>query len=96
MILILDNYDSFTYNLYQMLGSITTDLKVVRNDAVTVADVEAMAPDGIVISPGPGRPEDAGICPEVICEGHVRFWGSVWESRPLDSYTVRRSGMQSG
>lgn len=66
MILILDNYDSFTYNLYQMLGSITTDLKVVRNDAVTVADVEAMAPDGIVISPGPGRPEDAGICPEVI------------------------------
>lgn len=68
MILLLDNYDSFTYNLFQMVGSIEPDLKVVRNDAMTVSEIRAMNPDGIIISPGPGRPEDAGICPEVIKE----------------------------
>ena len=68
MILLLDNYDSFTYNLFQMVGSIEPDLRVVRNDALTVSEIRAMNPDGIIISPGPGRPEDAGICPEVIKE----------------------------
>lgn len=68
MILLIDNYDSFTYNLYQMLGAITTDLKVIRNDAMTVAEIRQLAPEGIVLSPGPGRPEDAGICPAVIRE----------------------------
>ena len=68
MILLLDNYDSFTYNLFQMVGSIEPDLKVVRNDAMTVSEIRALNPDGIIISPGPGRPEDAGICPEVIKE----------------------------
>ena len=66
MILLIDNYDSFTYNLYQMVGSMAPDLSVVRNDALTVDEIKAMNPDGIIISPGPGRPEDSGVCPEVI------------------------------
>ena len=66
MLLLIDNYDSFSYNLYQMLGNINPDIKVVRNDSVTIEDIEEMAPERIVLSPGPGRPEDSGICPEVI------------------------------
>ena len=66
MILLIDNYDSFSYNLYQLVGSIEPDIKVIRNDAMTVSEIEKMNPDGIIISPGPGRPEDSGICPEVI------------------------------
>lgn len=66
MILIIDNYDSFTYNLVQVIGAYADDLRIVRNDKTTVPDILAMAPRGIVISPGPGRPEDAGICVEVI------------------------------
>ncbi|MCR5007903.1 MAG: aminodeoxychorismate/anthranilate synthase component II [Oribacterium sp.] len=66
MILLLDNYDSFTYNLFQMVGSIEPDLKVVRNDALTVDEIRKLNPAGIIISPGPGRPEDSGVCPEVI------------------------------
>ena len=66
MILLLDNYDSFTYNLFQMVGGIESDLKVVRNDAMTVDEIRKLNPDGIIISPGPGRPEDSGVCPEVI------------------------------
>jgi anthranilate synthase component 2 len=66
MILILDNYDSFTYNLVHLVGRHTDDLRVVRNDALTVDDVRAMAPDGILISPGPGRPAEAGITEAVI------------------------------
>ena len=61
MILVLDNYDSFTYNLVQFIGLITADIKVVRNDALTVDDIAALAPGRIVMSPGPGRPEEAGI-----------------------------------
>lgn len=66
MILLIDNYDSFSYNLYQLVGSIEPDIKVIRNDAMTAAEIEEMKPAGIIISPGPGRPEDSGICPEVI------------------------------
>lgn len=66
MILLIDNYDSFSYNLYQLVGSINPDIKVVRNDAVTVAEIEEMKPEAIIISPGPGKPEDAGICIEVV------------------------------
>lgn len=66
MILLIDNYDSFSYNLYQLIGSIEPDIKVIRNDAMTVSEIEALKPAGIIISPGPGRPEDSGICPEVI------------------------------
>ena len=66
MILIIDNYDSFTYNLVHLVGRHTEDLKVVRNDVMTVEEVREMAPDGILISPGPGRPNDAGISKALI------------------------------
>ena len=66
MILVVDNYDSFTYNLVQYLGELGARLTVVRNDEVSVERVVALQPERIVISPGPGRPEDAGITMEVI------------------------------
>jgi anthranilate synthase component II len=66
MILIIDNYDSFTYNLYQYIGEIYDDIKVGRNDDVTVEDVKNLCPEGIVLSPGPGRPENSGVCIDVI------------------------------
>ena len=67
-ILLLDNYDSFTYNLYQYLCQLGAEVEVVRNDEVTVAEIVRRAPDGIVISPGPSRPENAGVTIEVISE----------------------------
>jgi len=66
MILLIDNYDSFTYNLVQLAGTIISDLRVVRNDEVTVDEVKKMSPSHIIISPGPGHPKNAGICEEVI------------------------------
>jgi anthranilate synthase component 2 len=66
MILVLDNYDSFTYNLVQYLGELGADMKVVRNDEITVDEVERLAPERIVISPGPGTPDQAGISIELI------------------------------
>jgi anthranilate synthase/aminodeoxychorismate synthase-like glutamine amidotransferase len=66
MILVIDNYDSFTYNLVHLIGQHMDDLEVVRNDAMTVDEVRELAPDGILISPGPGRPADAGITEPVI------------------------------
>jgi len=68
MVCVVDNYDSFTYNLVQYLGELGAEVKVVRNDAATVADVAALRAERIVISPGPGRPEDAGITMAVIRE----------------------------
>ena len=72
MILVLDNYDSFTYNLVQYLGELGARMRVARNDALTADDVEALAPDGIVISPGPGHPDRAGISLELIRRFHAR------------------------
>ncbi len=66
MILVLDNYDSFTYNLVHLVGQYHSEVTVCRNDALSLRDIEAMRPDGILISPGPGRPNDAGICKDVI------------------------------
>jgi anthranilate synthase/aminodeoxychorismate synthase-like glutamine amidotransferase len=66
MILVIDNYDSFTYNLVQYLGELGADLKVFRNDKITVAQVKEMKPEKIVLSPGPGEPKDAGISEELI------------------------------
>ena len=66
MILIIDNYDSFTYNLYQYIGSINKDVTVYRNDKLTLEDIKEMQPSHIVISPGPGYPKDDGICEKVI------------------------------
>jgi anthranilate synthase component II len=68
LILIIDNYDSFTYNLYQYIGEIYKDIKVIRNDEITVEDISKMNLEGIILSPGPGVPEKAGICVEVIKE----------------------------
>ena len=68
MVLVIDNYDSFTYNLVQYLGELGAEVKVVRNDAATLEDVAAARPDRIVISPGPGRPEQAGVTMKVIRE----------------------------
>jgi anthranilate synthase component II len=66
MILLIDNYDSFTYNLYQYLGELGARMNVIRNDKVTISEIEKMNPTAIIISPGPGRPENAGICVELI------------------------------
>ena len=72
-IVVIDSYDSFVYNIVQYLGELGAEPVVVRNDAKTVAEVEALSPDGILLSPGPGRPEDAGI----ICEAITYFAGKV-------------------
>ena len=66
MIVLIDNYDSFSYNLVQMIGSIEPDIKVVRNDQVTVDDIESMKPSHLILSPGPGYPRDAGILEEAV------------------------------
>ncbi|MDP9379524.1 MAG: aminodeoxychorismate/anthranilate synthase component II [Chloroflexota bacterium] len=68
MLLLIDNYDSFTYNLYQLLAELGEKVEVVRNDETTVEQVEALAPERIVISPGPGTPADAGISRDVVRE----------------------------
>ncbi|MDO4962011.1 MAG: aminodeoxychorismate/anthranilate synthase component II [Eubacteriales bacterium] len=82
MILLIDNYDSFSYNLYQLIGELEPDIRVIRNDEMTVSEIEALAPDHIILSPGPGRPENAGVIMEVaatiskkiptlgVCLGH--------------------------
>ena len=68
MILLIDNYDSFSYNLYQYVGEIEPDIRVIRNDELTVEEIRALNPDRIIFSPGPGRPEDAGVIIQVVRE----------------------------
>lgn len=77
MILLIDNYDSFSYNLYQLIGAINPDIKVIRNNEMTVEKLEGLDPEKIIISPGPGRPEDAGICIETVktCGTHIPILG---------------------
>lgn len=82
MILLIDNYDSFSYNLYQMIGQLEPEIRVVRNDELTVEEIRDLQPDGIILSPGPGKPEDAGVTVEAarmlggeipilgVCLGH--------------------------
>ncbi|MCQ2406350.1 MAG: aminodeoxychorismate/anthranilate synthase component II, partial [Oscillospiraceae bacterium] len=79
---LIDNYDSFSYNLYQLIGEIDSDIRVIRNDEMSVEEIRGLCPDRIILSPGPGRPEDAGIIVEVaktlgreipllgVCLGH--------------------------
>lgn len=86
MVLLIDNYDSFSYNLYQLIGMLQPDIRVIRNDELTTDEIEALAPEHIILSPGPGRPADAGICESVIahfkgripilgvCLGHQAIW----------------------
>lgn len=66
MILLIDNYDSFSYNLYQLIGSIDPKIRVIRNDEMTIEEIRHLAPERIILSPGPGRPEDAGVCIDVV------------------------------
>ena len=66
MILLIDNYDSFSYNVYQLTASVEPDVRVIRNDELTVEEIETLHPDRIILSPGPGKPADAGICEDVI------------------------------
>lgn len=82
MILLIDNYDSFSYNLFQLIGEIDTDIKVIRNDEMTIEEIKKLNPTRIILSPGPGRPEDAGMIVEAaktlgkdipilgVCLGH--------------------------
>ncbi len=98
MILLLDNYDSFTWNLWQALATLGTEVQVRRNDALSVAEALALAPEAVVFSPGPGRPADAGIMPALlaalpartpllgVCLGHqclVEHYGGVLEVDPV-------------
>ncbi|MDD6380738.1 MAG: aminodeoxychorismate/anthranilate synthase component II [Lachnospiraceae bacterium] len=99
MVLLVDNYDSFTYNLYHLAGSVNPDIQVIRNDDMTVEEVEKLNPDYLLLSPGPKRPEDAGICIDLIkdfagkipimgvCLGHQAiveaFGGKITYAREL-------------
>ncbi|MGB3543822.1 anthranilate synthase component II [Rubrivirga sp.] len=99
MILVIDNYDSFTYNLVHLVGAVTDDYRVVRNDALDLEGVAELAPDGILISPGPGRPDQAGISEAVIerfgettpifgvCLGHQAI-GEVFGGRVVHAPTL--------
>ena len=81
MLLLIDNYDSFTYNLYQYLCELGAEVEVIRNDKTTIEDIEAMQPEGIVVSPGPCTPREAGISNDVIRHFGPKApgaWGSVW------------------
>ena len=66
MILLIDNYDSFSYNLVQLIGEINSDIRVIRNDELSVKEIDELKPEAIIISPGPGRPSEAGVCIDVI------------------------------
>ena len=66
MILLIDNYDSFTYNLYQYVGIFEPDIRVERNDKITIGEIKEMNPDRIILSPGPKSPKEAGICMDVV------------------------------
>ncbi len=66
MTLLIDNYDSFSYNLFQLVGSMDPEIRVIRNDAMSIPEIEALAPERIILSPGPGKPANAGICPDVV------------------------------
>lgn len=79
MILLIDNYDSFSYNVYQLVGSVNPDIRVIRNDECSVDEIRAMNPSHIILSPGPGRPDKAGVCENVIRElgGQNTYFGNL-------------------
>lgn len=95
MILLIDNYDSFSYNLYQLAASVEADIKVIRNDGYTVEEIEKMGPAALILSPGPGRPSEAGICEEAIKRfaGRIPSWECVWDTRPYAKFLEERSLM---
>ena len=73
MILLIDNYDSFSYNLFQLIGNINPDIQVSRNDKITIEEISDLNPECIILSPGPGKPENAGICIDIVKEFHDRI-----------------------
>ena len=73
MILLIDNYDSFSYNLYQLIGQVNRDIEVYRNDKITADEIKDLNPEAIILSPGPGRPEDAGICVDVVTVSYTHL-----------------------
>ena len=77
MILLIDNYDSFSYNLYQLIGSVCSEIQVLRNDECTVEEIQQMNPAAIFLSPGPGKPADAGICQQAVVQlcGRIPIFG---------------------
>ena len=68
MILLIDNYDSFAYNLFQLIGEVNPDIMVYRNDKISIDEIKTLNPEAIILSPGPGKPENAGICIDVVKE----------------------------
>ena len=73
MILLIDNYDSFSYNLYQLIGQVNSDIQVSRNDKITLDEIKDLNPEAIILSPGPGKPENAGICIDLVKEFHDKI-----------------------
>ena len=96
MILLIDNYDSFSYNLYQLIGEIQPDIRVIRNDEMTVEEMRALAPSRIILSPGPGRPEDAGCIVEAAKQlgKEIPLLESAWAIRPFARPLAQRSPMR--
>ena len=90
MILLIDNYDSFTYNLYQYMGIFEKDIKVVRNDKITIEEIEQLNPNRIVLSPGPKSPKEAGICMDVVNQSLA----SAWDIRASELHLEQKSFMQ--
>ena len=89
MILIIDNYDSFTYNLYQIAGVFNSGIKVAYNDKITVSEIEALGPSHIIISPGPGRPKNAGICEDAVLKlsGKIPILGiCLWHQAICEAF----------
>ncbi len=92
MLLVIDNYDSFTYNLVQYLGEMGEEIEVFRNDKISVPEIEKLAPEALLISPGPGTPKDAGISLDVLhhLQGRYLFWGFVLDTSALEKLLVGR------
>ncbi len=92
MILLIDNYDSFSYNLYQLAASAAEDIQVIRNDECTVDEIEGMGPEALILSPGPGRPSEAGICEDAIrrLAGKSPSLECVWDTRPYAKLSAVR------
>lgn len=96
MILLIDNYDSFTYNLYQYMGIFEKDIKVVRNDKITIEEIEQLNPNRIVLSPGPKSPKEAGICMDVVKHftRKNQSLASAWDIRASELHLEQKSFMQ--
>lgn len=92
MIVMIDNYDSFTYNVYQAMASLYNNIKVYRNDEITIDGIEKMNPEALVISPGPSYPKDAGISVEAISilPESSPFWASASVISPSERHSAER------